>query len=598
MEEDHLITDLINAERVFAQLLPRLFRGTAAGALAELLQNAQRAGASTVDIATEEFADGTCRVVCADDGRGIAGDAAWARLLRVADSDWPAEVLDAQKPMGVGFYALLAAEGVREVVVASQGGTLALDARRWYGRDDLADGAAYRAGWRARLHPPVEPDRGSFCRIAITADAAFADAIRRALPRHLLEPTPYACVADYGGQYPAAGYGDLLAVRLDGEPVDTALPRALALAEAPVEGTYLGCPARLDLPKQGERCRLVVNWYGQVVIHRWGLPFHAWLHVRSGTPLTPRAPAREGLIEDDRLRAFLAWVADRAFAHAPVCPRAALPVAWVDGLYSLDRARAERECPYVVARRVIPWDGSVSSSDEATDCTERTLLDRAEAATALLVDDVVGLVCAVVGGEETIEPDFGECGVATLAAALDRPVYLPGTGAADRTLYWRVTPGEPDSPWAMRGRGEWGVGALGTPPTAWEPVPVGDLPVVLWDRRVSYGFADVAFAAAAPNPVAFLERWAGLFFEADDDADESWDEQRRYYDAGVDAAIRALLPGPAVPRLDLAAVERSLPTKAGRIVRLDFPPRADETLPAVVATTEDGSTHTFAMYGN
>lgn len=240
--------DLINAERVFARLLPRLFRGTAAGALAELMQNAQRAGASRFDIATDGRDDGTCRVVFADDGRGIAGDTARARLLRVADSDWPAE-------------------GVREVAVATHGGTLALDARRWFGDDDPADGAAYRAGWRARLAPAPEADDARGCRITVVADAAFAEAIRRALPSRLPVPSPYGGVADYAGHYPSAGYGDLLAVRLDGAAVDTTLPAALALADAPVAGTYLGCPARLDLPQHGERPRLVVNWYGQVVIH-------------------------------------------------------------------------------------------------------------------------------------------------------------------------------------------------------------------------------------------------------------------------------------------------------------------------------------------
>lgn len=593
-----MTADLINTDAVFAQFLPRLFRGTAATALAELLQNAQRAGASRFDVAIENLEDGTCRVVFADDGRGIVGDAAWARLLRVADSDWPAEVLDAQKPMGVGFYALLAAEGVREVSVASRGGTLALDARRWFGRDDPAAGADYRAGWRDRLSPPSSDGDAGGCRIVVVADAAFAADIRRALPPRLPEPSWYSGVADYAGRYPAAGYGDLLAVRLDGEAVDTNLPDALALADAPVAGTYLGCPARLDLPRHGERPRLVVNWYGQLLIHHWGLPFHTWVHVRGGTPLTPRAPAREGLVEDARLRAFLAWVADHAFAHALACPRAALPVAWVDGLYRLDRARAERECPYVVARRVIPWDGTVADSYEVTDGTERALLDRAEAAAALVVDDEIGLVRAVPEGEEEGNHLFVEHGVATLAAALGEPVYLPGTSAAARRLYWWVPPGPPAVPWAAPTRGAWGVGTLDAVPDSWRPVPPGELPIVLWDRRVSWGFEEVAFVAAAADPVAFLERYAGLFFETDEDADEGYDEQRRWYDAEVDAAIRALLPGSAIPGIKLDALWRALPPDAGRIVRLDFPPRADGALPTVVATTEDDAARAFAMYGS
>lgn len=147
-------------------------------------------------------------------------------------------------------------------------------------------------------------------------------------------------------------------------------------------------------------------------------------------------------------------VADRAFAHTLTCPRTALPVAWVDGLYRLDRARAGHECPYVVARQVIPWDGTVPASDEATDGTERVLLDRAAEAAALLVDDVAGLVRAVPGGEDTVETAFGECGVATLAA-LGRPVYLSGTREAVRAPNWRVPPGPSAVPGPRRpaGRG-------------------------------------------------------------------------------------------------------------------------------------------------
>lgn len=81
----------------------------------EALQNARRAGATTVIIDTYESEGKPCfRIV--DDGCGITD---WQALLTVAESSWSEEVMRSDSPYGIGFMSLLfAAERVR---VASNG---------------------------------------------------------------------------------------------------------------------------------------------------------------------------------------------------------------------------------------------------------------------------------------------------------------------------------------------------------------------------------------------------------------------------------------------------------------------------------------------
>jgi hypothetical protein len=81
----------------------RLFTNKPSDILIELLQNARRAGATQVHVATEDIAQGT-RITFEDNGEGIAD---FGVLLHLGDSDWDPATSSKEDPAGMGFFALL-----------------------------------------------------------------------------------------------------------------------------------------------------------------------------------------------------------------------------------------------------------------------------------------------------------------------------------------------------------------------------------------------------------------------------------------------------------------------------------------------------------
>ena len=81
----------------------RLFNGTLSDMLAEVFQNARRAGASRVDITIVRASDGRLWLTVADDGRGVENPAA---LLALGCSGWSDETLRTEDPAGMGLFAL------------------------------------------------------------------------------------------------------------------------------------------------------------------------------------------------------------------------------------------------------------------------------------------------------------------------------------------------------------------------------------------------------------------------------------------------------------------------------------------------------------
>ena len=76
----------------------RLFKGTLAGRVIEILQNARRAGATQVDITNEEG-----WVMVRDNGEGIED---FSKLLDMGGSDWGEGVERSEDPAGVGLFCL------------------------------------------------------------------------------------------------------------------------------------------------------------------------------------------------------------------------------------------------------------------------------------------------------------------------------------------------------------------------------------------------------------------------------------------------------------------------------------------------------------
>lgn len=76
--------------------------------IAELMQNARRAGASVIQITyTAEKADGKMEgtLVIEDNGGGIKN---WQDLLSIADSGWSEGIQEEERPYGMGFFSCLA----------------------------------------------------------------------------------------------------------------------------------------------------------------------------------------------------------------------------------------------------------------------------------------------------------------------------------------------------------------------------------------------------------------------------------------------------------------------------------------------------------
>lgn len=99
----------------------RFFTGTLEGRIIEILQNARRAGASSVEII--HHAD---YVTVRDNGRGVDD---FANLLDLGGSGWDEAREASEDPAGVGLFCL----APREVLIRSKGGMACIAADGWTG---------------------------------------------------------------------------------------------------------------------------------------------------------------------------------------------------------------------------------------------------------------------------------------------------------------------------------------------------------------------------------------------------------------------------------------------------------------------------------
>ena len=81
----------------------RLFSNRLSDIFIETLQNARRAGATSVEVTTAEAGQGTL-ITFADNGAGIAD---FSTLLQLGNSDWDQVTSEKEDPAGMGFYSLL-----------------------------------------------------------------------------------------------------------------------------------------------------------------------------------------------------------------------------------------------------------------------------------------------------------------------------------------------------------------------------------------------------------------------------------------------------------------------------------------------------------
>src|SRR5260370_21018182 len=132
-----------------AQVLPDSSPGKPAEFLGELLQNAQRSSASRVWVTFPDAV--TC--VIQDNGHGlIQGVESLRALLVFSDSSFANPVVEAhERPLGMGFYALIANERITHLRLESCTATdeqmlvFEMDTQRWL------DDKAYRENWQSRV---------------------------------------------------------------------------------------------------------------------------------------------------------------------------------------------------------------------------------------------------------------------------------------------------------------------------------------------------------------------------------------------------------------------------------------------------------------
>jgi hypothetical protein len=120
------ITGGINEGRLMQHL--QHFFSTSHTVLAELMQNARRAGASHVAFTLE---DGN--LVVTDDGSGVAD---FRALLTLAESAWPDEIQTEEHPYGIGFLSVCFAADT--VLVESRGKQVRFSSADLQGKKPLA----------------------------------------------------------------------------------------------------------------------------------------------------------------------------------------------------------------------------------------------------------------------------------------------------------------------------------------------------------------------------------------------------------------------------------------------------------------------------
>jgi len=135
---------------------------------------------------------------------------------------------------------------------------------------------------------------------------------------------------------------------------------------------------------------------------------HAYLRVRTGHPVNPRAPTRSGLIDDEAMRALHQWIENRIFDW--VCSQELPEAVFVERLYAINRQRAEQECPFAIIRqwKPLPKDYVFDSSDDAQSqeggesdlLGPRQVVRKGDLATVLVLDESV--TCPL--------PSRGTCG--------------------------------------------------------------------------------------------------------------------------------------------------------------------------------------------
>lgn len=259
----------------YSKLFRGLFDGTLVQVVNEILQNAQRAGATRVsfrhDPATNQTHvedNGSGLVSC---GRTLPDDSDMIALLMTTRTAHSAAVIAEQSPMGLGFLSVLAHEHTRSVEVASGYAGLTIDTERWWSDYTYRDQTRERITWYR--------ERIDGFQMAITGwnPTALEKALRKLVD----------------------GYRDLLDITLDGfsvKPEVTHRPFDLHIIDT--GRTLVTLQPNSSGSSSYSTC--VINFWGQVIEANWTLPWRGYVHIREAAPFDFITPVRTGVIRNER----------------------------------------------------------------------------------------------------------------------------------------------------------------------------------------------------------------------------------------------------------------------------------------------------------
>jgi len=289
-----MTSKLINSN--IRKTFKRFFTGSLETILSELLQNSQRAGARQVEIETTEPSsiENNCEIVYRDNGSGIKSIAS---LLSLGSSEYSAEEVAKQDPMGVGFLSLLANEGVNFIFIATRDYQVELDVKKWWEDDVYA---------LSKLEPPKL--RGQWIdgiEIRLQVNQKFYKDLCKCLNS---EKHYYREKNVYSGYYLMN-----MQIFFNHELLDNRC--SLKKNEDILLATeYLGNKltifnSRLSYEVFDSSIKtLTVNWYGQLITQDVKTGFDIFYEVTSGTPLNPLAPIRRSIIKDEKLKDFIDYI--------------------------------------------------------------------------------------------------------------------------------------------------------------------------------------------------------------------------------------------------------------------------------------------------
>lgn len=519
-------TLLVNPHKIRSSV-KRLFTGRVTEILAELLQNSQRASSRQVNITTA--ADGT-EFKYQDDGQGLKGVEGFYKFLSLGDSGFDESVIENQAPMGIGFGSLLAHESVTKVTVTSNGLSLEIDTKRWW------DEQEYYQTWESRLE--LSESSQGFC-LDVKCDRKVIDEIKKALPEKVSSRKYWK---EKISSYPALGYKDVLEITLDGIQTETG-PIDVYLEGNEIVNLWIdGNKLTIYSPDTYHWDRIqLVNWYGQLIkCNVENIPFRFVFEVRNGRPINPKAPVREGFIEDKDFLSFQQTIEDALFAELCSLETIHATPENIKALYKTNPERANNECPYITAAPCLPYEPGENSEWESEKGEEKVFLK--ENAPLLIkhevrVTDEESCYYCYYGVSSFVEEISQKVGTPyEITCASTKPVkhliWKPGEAIPNRAgLNW------------LRSRGEFCLtDEEPTNEAEWHKV---ERDVFAFSFPSNWDIEDVEWTIGCEDPIKAISELGYAGFDPEND-DRDRDELMSSYENSMDELIERLSPPPPI----------------------------------------------------